>query len=165
MELSLSRYGPGCFLLSKARLRSWFFTTRKGRKIMKRDPLWGDQNWCNMWLVRLYTFVGFQQGSLYPSLPNTMWVGVWTPKHLLRRALGVPNTSKVFEGIWKTRDITDFWGNHLIEIYGNFQGFSLVGMHCLGWDFHDDPWDDEKSPSTIGFFHPIEDVPEKKAGL
>ena len=28
------------------------------------------------------------------SLPNTLWVGVWTHKHLLRRPLGGPNTYK-----------------------------------------------------------------------
>ena len=27
-----------------------------------------------------------------PRHPNTLWAGVWTPKHLLRRLLGVPNT-------------------------------------------------------------------------
>ena len=26
-----------------------------------------------------------------PSLPNTLWVGVWTHKHLLRRPVGSPN--------------------------------------------------------------------------
>ena len=29
----------------------------------------------------------------YPSLPNTLWEGAWTPKHLLRRFFGGPNTS------------------------------------------------------------------------
>ncbi len=33
-----------------------------------------------------------------PSLPNTLWVGVWTHKHLLRRPLGGPNTYS--QGIW-----------------------------------------------------------------
>ncbi len=35
----------------------------------------------------------------FPSLPNTCWVDVWTPKHLLRRPFGVPNTSS--KGIWR----------------------------------------------------------------
>ena len=33
-----------------------------------------------------------------PSLPNTLWVGVWIHKHLLKRLLGVPNTYS--QGIW-----------------------------------------------------------------
>ena len=33
-----------------------------------------------------------------PSLPNTLWVGVWTHKPLLRRPLGGPNTYS--QGIW-----------------------------------------------------------------
>ncbi len=40
-----------------------------------------------------------------PSLPNTLWVGDWTHKHLLRRPLGGPftPTHKVFGGFCKTR--------------------------------------------------------------
>ena len=34
-----------------------------------------------------------------PSLPNTLWVDVWTPKHLLRKPLRVPNTYS--QGIWR----------------------------------------------------------------
>ena len=36
---------------------------------------------------------------IHPSLPNTLWVGVWIPKQLLRRHLGVPNTYS--QGIWR----------------------------------------------------------------
>ena len=35
----------------------------------------------------------------FPSLPNTLWVDVWTPKHLFRRFLGGPITSS--KGIWR----------------------------------------------------------------
>ena len=40
-----------------------------------------------------------------PRHPNTYWGGFWTPKHLLRRLLGVPNTDphQVFGGFWKIR--------------------------------------------------------------
>ena len=33
-----------------------------------------------------------------PSLPNTLWLGIWTHKHLLRRPFGGPNTYS--QGIW-----------------------------------------------------------------
>ena len=41
-----------------------------------------------------------------PSLPNTLWVGVWTPKHLLRRPRGSFHTSSdgMTGGFWKTRE-------------------------------------------------------------
>ena len=28
---------------------------------------------------------------------------------------------------------THFLGNQTMQIYGNFEGFSLIAMHCLGW--------------------------------
>ena len=41
----------------------------------------------------------FDSGYEIPSLPNTLWVGVWAHKHLLRRPLGGPNTYS--QGIWR----------------------------------------------------------------
>ena len=34
---------------------------------------------------------------IYPSLPNTLWAGIWTPKHLLQKP-----THQVFGEFWKT---------------------------------------------------------------
>ena len=36
---------------------------------------------------------------LSPSLPNILWVGIWTHKHLLRRPLGDSNAYS--RGIWR----------------------------------------------------------------
>ena len=47
---------------------------------------WNWQGLCNYYPI------------MYPRHLNTWWVGVWTPKHLLRMFLGVPNTS--LPGIW-----------------------------------------------------------------
>ena len=61
------------WLVKNGILNSWFFT------------------------IPTYNWVGFH--PLYnPSLPNTLWVGFWTHKHLLRRPLGGPNTYS--QGIW-----------------------------------------------------------------
>ena len=38
-----------------------------------------------------------------PILPNTFWEGIWTPKHLLRRLLGAPNTFS--PDIWRILDV------------------------------------------------------------
>ena len=48
----------------------------------------------------IFGFHGEASGQLYnPRHPNTSWEDIWTPKHLLRRPLGVPNTSS--QGIWR----------------------------------------------------------------
>ena len=44
-----------------------------------------------------------------PSLPNTLWVGVWIPKHPLRRPLGGPNISS--QGIWISWKTRVRWNN------------------------------------------------------
>ena len=38
-----------------------------------------------------------------PRHPNTWWIGVWNPKHLLRKLLRVPNTYS--SGIWRILDV------------------------------------------------------------
>ncbi len=47
--------------------------------------------------------------SYYPSLPNTLWVSVWTPKHLLRtlffRGSKHLQTQGIWRIFWKTREI------------------------------------------------------------
>lgn len=45
----------------------------------------------------------------YPIHPNTCWggIGIWTPKHLLRRLLRVPNT--LSQGIWRILDVQTYF--------------------------------------------------------
>ncbi len=47
-----------------------------------------------------YVFLSQQNvfGWYSPSLPNTFWIGVWFPKHLLKRPLEGPNIT--LQGIW-----------------------------------------------------------------
>ena len=55
-------------------------------------------------------------GGHCPSLPNTWWVGIPTPKHLLKRPRkGVQlSTQRVFGSFWKTRirsgQMVVYWG-------------------------------------------------------
>ena len=59
----------------------------------------------NIWTIQP-PFFGFpcQFSKVYiPRHPDTWWVGVWTPKHLLRRPLKVPNTYS--PGIWRILDV------------------------------------------------------------
>ncbi len=59
-----------------------------------RKPIVLAVVWSILWVSLCWVLV-----LAYPSLPNTSWVDVWTPKHLLRRPFGVPNTSS--KGIWR----------------------------------------------------------------
>ncbi len=58
-------------------------------------------------------------------------IGVWTPKHLLRRPLGVPFTPphKVFDGFWKTR----------VEWNPSLLGLGWAHLAC--WTFGGDDFD------------------------
>ena len=57
--------------------------------------------WFMTWVVDFHG--DFCWVLMSPRHPNTWWVGIWTPKHLLRRPLGVPNTS--LSGIWGILDV------------------------------------------------------------
>ena len=73
-------------------------TSYSKTKLFTKWETWTKPCWHSIesWLFQRYPYTVM---VYYPSLPNTLWVGVWTPKHLLRRPLGAPNTS--WEGIWR----------------------------------------------------------------
>ena len=63
-------------------------------QVMRLDPNKSSEKWRTYMdhehliaLIELYVFK-----MMYPSLPNTFWVGVWTSKQLLRRLLEGPNS-------------------------------------------------------------------------
>ena len=66
---------------------------RPNKKTTFKEQTYWQQNLSSL-VVMLYVvaFCNYISFNI-PSLPNTMLVGVWTPKHLLRSLLGVPNNS------------------------------------------------------------------------
>ena len=50
--------------------------------------------------------VSDEHSIVCPRISNTLWVGVWTPKHLLRRLLGVPSIYS--PGIWRILDTVEY---------------------------------------------------------
>ena len=80
-------------------LLRWFsmgFSGRWGNLLF----VWDENSRCFPWNMDCWPFLPSNElKSLVFQTPCDLWVSVWTPKHLLRKPLGGPNTYS--QGIWR----------------------------------------------------------------
>ena len=102
-KITVSSEPRNCFLLShrlgpEKHNKCIHLTFHPGKKIRKG---------CHDYIMFLSQCVVSDEHSIVcPRISNTLWVGVWTPKHLLRRLLGVPSIYS--PGIWRILDTVEY---------------------------------------------------------